>query len=820
MPKDPKGESVSHSGPNALAQLNREVRAIRKCTRIMVRADDEWELLKQICRTLCEEAGYPAWVGYAQHDKNKSIRPVACAAVTSESLDVSWADPGPNGQDSPYGKAIRTGETVTIADLDQIRGEAPWLMGASQKGFRSIVSLPLKDEKATTFGALFIYSHTPNAFTAADLEPLEELAADLALSITSLWARATRQQANEALREAQEVFRALVENSPDIIARYDREGARTYVNPTYLNVSQLPQGELIGSAPKQYSPLPAAGATVLQSLLQRVRDSGVAEAVDVWWPKGDGDHWYNIFAFPELSRAGAVAGVMTISRDVTERKRNEAALRESEERYRTIFQNSPLGIFRSTPEGRFIEVNPALAKMLGYDSPEVAVQEAGSIFGSALDESAKPKTKQLNRYRRKGGQEFVANLYVAKVHDADNKPVYLEGIVEDVTENHLLETQLRQAQKMEAVGRLAGGVAHDFNNMLGVILGHVELALEEVSDASSSLLPTLHEIRAAAERSATLTRQLLAFARKQTVAPERLDLNATVKGMISMLRRLIGEDVHLTWVPWSTPCFVEVDPAQIDQILANLCVNARDAIAGVGKITIETQTVIVDAGYGGGDLDAVPGEYVRLTVSDNGCGMDRATQAKLFEPFFTTKEPGKGTGLGLATVYGIVKQNRGFINVYSEVAHGTTVKIYLPAQEERHEKPRAGVTSSVPRGQETILLVEDEPSMLNMTRQVLERLGYCVLPASTPDNAIHIAQAHMGAIHLLITDVVMPEMNGREFSQRLMALLPGLRCLFMSGYTNNVIAPHGVLDEGIHFIAKPFSVRDLATKVREVLEAS
>jgi CheY-like chemotaxis protein len=382
-----------------------------------------------------------------------------------------------------------------------------------------------------------------------------------------------------------------------------------------------------------------------------------------------------------------------------------------------------------------------------------------------------------------------------------------------------LEAQLRQAQKMEAVGRLAGGVAHDFNNMLGVILGQAEMALEE-SALSPSLRATLHEIRGAAERSAVLTRQLLAFARKQTVMPQLLDLNTTVEGMISMLRRLIGEDIRVVWMPAAGVCPVEIDPAQVDQIMVNLCVNARDAISGVGKIIIETQRVTIDEAGGDVHLDAVPGDYVQLAVSDNGCGMDKTIVAKLFEPFFTTKEPGEGTGLGLATVYGIVRQNHGFITVYSEPGAGTTFRIYLPKKAAPVKKARPEAMPPMPRGRETILLVEDEPTILKMATQLLERVGYRVLAAAAPSEAIRIAKSDAGAIELLITDVVMPEMNGRELRHALTAVLPQLRCLFMSGYTNNVIAHHGVLDEGVNFIAKPFSARELASKVREVLDTT
>ena len=380
-----------------------------------------------------------------------------------------------------------------------------------------------------------------------------------------------------------------------------------------------------------------------------------------------------------------------------------------------------------------------------------------------------------------------------------------------------LESQLHQAQKMESVGRLAGGVAHDFNNMLTVILGHAELGLMRL-DPSHPVCVDLKEISKTAERSADLTRQLLAFARKQTVAPKVLDLNETVTGMLKMLQRLIGEDITLSWQPAPELWQVRMDPSQIDQILANICVNARDAIAGVGRITIETANSVIDAEYCYANLEAVPGEYVCLTVSDSGSGMDRETMTHIFEPFYTTKEQGKGTGLGLATVYGAIKQNNGFINIYSEPGKGTTFSIHLPhyaGDTARNQTEDAA--QPVPRGQETILLVEDEAAILNIIAIMLEKQGYSVLRAESPGRAMELAREHVGTIHLLMTDVIMPEMNGRDLAGNILAIHPGIKRLFMSGYTADVIAHHGVLDEGVHFIQKPFSLPNMAAMVREVL---
>nr|WP_319491524.1 PocR ligand-binding domain-containing protein [uncultured Desulfobacter sp.] len=384
-------------------------------------------------------------------------------------------------------------------------------------------------------------------------------------------------------------------------------------------------------------------------------------------------------------------------------------------------------------------------------------------------------------------------------------------------EQEKLKVQLLQAQKLESVGRLAGGVAHDFNNMLSIILGNTEILMEE-TDPESLYSENLQEIFKAAQRSAKLTKQLLAFARKQVVNPQVLDLNEVISEMLKMLRRLIGEDIDLKWLPAQALKPIKIDPSQLDQILANLCVNARDAIKSVGEIIIETANIHFDDEYCKDHIDTIPGNYVMIIVTDNGIGMDKETLANIFEPFFTTKSAEKGSGLGLSTVFGIVKQNNGFINVYSEQGQGTTFKIYLPEHQQISlQKNERRIQSEEYLGNETILLVEDEPSIIRLTRLMLERLGYTILSASTPGKAIKIATGSGVSIDMLITDVVMPEMNGKDLAKTLTGHFPDLKCLFMSGYTANVIADHGVLDSGVHFINKPFSKQTLAKKVRDVL---
>ncbi|MBU8922074.1 MAG: PAS domain S-box protein [Bacteroidales bacterium] len=520
-----------------------------------------------------------------------------------------------------------------------------------------------------------------------------------------------------------------------------------------------------------------------------------------------------------------------IARDVSERKKAEAELSEAY----NIINRSPVVAFlwKNVSGWPVVFASENVDKLTGYSAREFTEGKASYGEMIHMDDRERVASEVMSNEANVEVQTFVHEPYRIITKNGETKWVsdatyirrdsggvitHFEGIVIDLTERLKLEDQLRQAQKMESVGRLAGGVAHDFNNMLSVILGHVELVLEQM-DSQQPLFEDMQAIRSAARRSADLTRKLLAFARKETITPSVLDINETVEGMLKMLRRLIGEDIDLAWLPGKDVWPVKVDPSQIDHLLANLCVNARDAIEGVGKVTIETNNSTIDKSYCAEHPGFVPGEYVMLAVSDNGCGIDKEIMDNIFEPFFTLKDMEKGTGLGLAMVYGIVKQNNGFINVYSEPDLGAVFKIYLPRNRVEDVKIEDEILSDqVALGNETILLVEDEAAILKMTTGMLERYGYSVLATSVPSEAIRLAGKRADKVHLLLTDVIMPEMNGQDLARTLLSLNPGLKCLFMSGYTANVIARHGVLDDGVHFLQKPYTPQDLARKVRETLD--
>ena len=587
------------------------------------------------------------------------------------------------------------------------------------------------------------------------------------------------------------------------------------------------------------------GATLLDSFrvqrpdcvcLMMTTDPGPELALD-WIKRGAAAYLRKPFQpdyLIELCERARRERAMLRVQDLLEIRTRE--LRDSEERYRSILNACPDNITITDLEGRILMTSPGALIMVGCDLEKQMLGRMLTDFiipeereRAAATISFMPQAGTLgSRYYlglRVDGSTFSMEVNSAFIRGIDRQPSKIVYVVRDISkrkqaeeEKARLQAKLEQAQKLESMGRLAGGVAHDFNNMLGVILGHTDLAMLQ-TDEKHPLYMRFSKIRDAAQRSAALTQQLLAFARCQTITPKVLNINATVTDTLHMLRLLIGENIEVDWLPGHEVYPVKIDPSQFGQLLVNLCVNARDAIVGVGRMSIETERRALDAAYCASNAFLVPGDYIMLTVSDNGCGMDKEIQKKIFEPFFTTKGVGQGTGLGLATVYGIVKQNNGFITAYSEPGQGSAFKIYFPRYvgseiEDKDEKLASGPRSSGER----VLVVEDDALLLDINTTMLQSLGYRVLAAGSPVEALRLAEEHAGIIDLLMTDVVMPEMDGRQLEQRMQITHPRMKCLFMSGYTANVISHHGVLDKGVHFIQKPFTLQDMAMKVRETLD--
>ncbi len=650
---------------------------------------------------------------------------------------------------------------------------------------------------------------------------------------------AERRQTEEALRESESRYRLLVDQSLLGILILQDERIM-YANDMITEKCGYSADELMALLPIQVMALihPDDREVVWNRMLSRFRGNKEPERNECRFVVKDGSIYWADVHTNVIEYLGKSAIQMCIV-DISERKRAYEELQFRNVLLSTQQEASIDGILVVDEKNRILTYNSRFVEMWGLPEKLVEDRLDEPVLQFVTAKTADPpsfarKVQYLYSHRQETSQDEILladgrvfDRYSAPMVGPDDRYYGRVWYFHDITghkraaaEKEKLEAQLFQAQKMESVGRLAGGVAHDYNNILSVILGYTELALGKTSP-DDPLHDDLQEILIAARRSIDITRQLLAFARKQTIAPKVLDLNEALEAMLKMLRQLIGEDIDLAWLPGSNPCLVKMDPSQLDQILANLCVNAQDAIAGVGKITIETGKVIFDAAYCADHAGFVPGKFSLLAVSDNGQGMDKEILGNLFEPFFTTKDMGKGTGLGLATVYGIVKQNDGFINVYSEPGKGTTFRIYLPYHSGEAEAVRTEIAAEISRGAgETVLIVEDEASILKLAHQVLDGLGYRAITARTLDEVMALAKEHTDNIDLLITDVVMPGINGRNLSDRLQALYPGLKTLFMSGYTANVIAHHGVLDEGVNFVQKPFSRKDLAAKVRAALDTA
>ena len=650
----------------------------------------------------------------------------------------------------------------------------------------------------------------------------------LIFDIYTLYQQLQIQRIRHKLIQREELFRLISENAADMIAVVDMQGNRIYNSDSYQKILGYSPEELSSSS--AFEQIHPDDRERVKEAAQEARRSGVGRPQEYRIRHKDGT-WRMLESTASVIRnsKGEPDKLVIVNRDITERKRTAEALRRSEASFRTMVEDAPYGIFRASLTGKFLMVNPALEKMLDYKSQGelLKVNLASDICRHTAGHQKLSETilqghnfKDIEvEWKRKDGAFITVRCSGWPIKDENGAITYIEVFAEDVTERRALERKLGMSGKMEAIGRLSGGIAHDFNNLLGVIIGYIQVMKRNLVPGNPSY-EYAEEIEKASKRAVSLTRQLLAFSRKQVLEPAILNLNTLVSEMEKMLPRLIGEDILVTLLLDSAIGLVKADRGQIEQVVMNLAVNARDAMPEGGKLTIQTANVELDAAFALEHQGSIAGRYVMLDVTDTGTGIDPEIQAQIFEPFFTTKDRDKGTGLGLATVYGVVKQSNGYITVESEKAKGASFKIYLP----RVEQPVAIQCESSPmpltaRGCETILLVEDAEPLRKLAQMFLRDNGYQVLTAADGSDAQQVAEQYAGPIHLLLTDVVMPGINGRVLAERLAPRRPAMKVLYMSGYTDSFIAGHGVLEDGTHLLHKPFTEEALTRKVRQVLDA-
>ncbi len=646
-----------------------------------------------------------------------------------------------------------------------------------------------------------------------------------------------RKLTEESLRKS-EGYRNLFRHANDAIMIFEPESEVVIdVNDRACKIYGIPRDEFIGRSIKEMSQDAARGEQQLEHLLVE----GTYQEFETVQYRADGTSIRFLINASVIEFQGRRA-VLTINRDVTEQKRAQERLQRSEERFRTLTENVPIGIYRTTPDGRVLVSNSTLLRLLGFDSLEELAAfnlERDDIGAHRQREEFKALVEKEGEvwgyetvWTKRDGSEVNVRENARTIRDAQGQTLYYEGTVEDISERlaaeealRQSEAQLRQTQKMESIGTLAGGVAHDFNNLLTAINGYSDLTLRQLEE-HDPLRHNIEEIKKAGERATALTQQLLAFSRRQTLERKNINLNETITNMMKMLTRIIGEDIEVRFAATGNLQTVCADAGQIEQVVMNLAINARDAMPDGGQVIIETHNVTLGDDYCRRHSYAKPGKYARIMVSDTGTGMDADTLKRIFEPFFTTKGLGRGTGLGLSMVFGIVKQHDGFIEVYSEVGQGTIFKLYLPVEERMDDKETHEALAPVRGGRETILVAEDEETLRELVRDVLEDLGYTVLLAKDGEEAVELFAAHRDRVDLLMFDMVMPRLSGSEAYERVRSLAGDVSLILMTGYSEETVQSrfvkhHRSLEEAkVVLLQKPYGVEALGRKVREVLDGT
>ena len=810
---------------------NLALRALSECSQALARITKEPELLGAICRTVVETAGYRlAWVGLAEDDEQQTVRPAAQAGHDDGYLDtvrITWA--GNEWGQLPAGAAIRTGEPCVDRNTKGDSASAPWRAEAAKRGFAASAALPLSID-GRVIGSLNVYAAEPDAFDTEEVRTLAELARDLSHGIAALRARTEREHEAAALRASEDAYRTLFEGIADGVVVHDGSGVILEVNEVTCSRLEHARPELQGMNIREIITDEHA-RRVCQHIQDTVVD-GSSAFETVFVSKSGRRIPCEILEHVCEYRGGKA--VLSVARDITDRKKAEderlALLRLHETTLATIpssllILDSDLNIMMANQQyltGEGLELPDVLGKNLAMVVPPSLLAEEHLIERiRAVAENGGRDTFQAMRHSDSRRADRYLNIHICGIQPSAGRPQEPRVLVitEDVTQQKALEDQLRQKAKMESVGRLAGGLAHDFNNTITSVKGYSQMLLKRTESGTEENC-YLNRVCELTDQAANLVRQLLAFSRRQPLAPVPLDIGELARNTLDMLRRLIPEDIALEFAGGADVGAIEADPVQIEQVLLNLVINARDAMPTGGKVTIETRNAVLDQDYADRHVGAIPGPYVMLSVTDTGVGMDEETRERIFEPFFTTKEMGRGTGLGLATVYGIVRQHGGYIWVHSVPGKGTTFEVYLPrvdaqAQATVEQPPE----TTAQRGTESILIVEDERAVGETAQRNLHAQGYNVLYAANADDAELLLEEHPCHIHLLLTDVIMPGRSGRDLFEDLTANRPDLKVLYMSGYDDDVIARHRILDPGVAFIQKPFSPDALARKVRGVLDA-
>jgi PAS domain S-box-containing protein len=810
---------------NELFRLDKTRRALSNSSHAMMHAAGESEYLDKVCKIVIEDCGHSMiWIGFTEEDEAKTVRPVASAGFEEgylETVNVTWADTE-RGR-GPTGMAIRNGSPSIIRNTLTDPSFTPWRKEAARRGYASVIGLPLTNS-GQTLGAMTIYSREVDPFSEDEVKLLAQLANDLAFGVTTLRLREHHTQSEKALRASEEQFRKMFEGSPIGMVMVGADFRFVRANAAFCEMLGYTEKELASltfkdiTHPEHIAEDSLRVSDLLNGRipLYRTEKRYVRKDKRVLWGSTtvnimrDGDDRFLYF--------------FTTVEDITDHKQAEEALRQSKEQLQALINAAPVAISLLDAEGNRTYINRKCHELFGYTLEDIPTM--GAFQRLAFPDPAYRDT--LFSLFPARGEDREVDPYEATVtcKDGSQRHVIVFGTIvsdmmlvmlDDVTERKRLEAELQQAQKMEAVGHLAGGVAHDFNNILTAIIGFGTL-IEMGLDGDSPHRPYIGEILRAAERAARLTDSLLAYSRKQIIQPVPLNLNDSIEYQQKLLGRLVGEDIRFNTKLSKEPLVVMADPGQVDQIVMNIVTNARDAMPKGGTITIGTMLTEMDDGFIASHGYGTPGAYALITISDTGTGIDEGTLQKIFNPFFTTKEVGKGTGLGLSVVYGIVKQNNGYIDVESQPDKGTTFFIYLPVVALKLSSEKQG-TPEFTGGDETVLVCEDEEAVRSLTRTVLERAGYTVLEAPDGNAALRIFQENLKIIDLVILDVVMPGMNGKEVYDNIKRIKPEQKVLFNSGYTDDIVATKGILEDKLAFISKPLKPVDFLKKVRSTLES-